>query len=105
MSFFNTVDTGVTLNRFSQDITIIDSELPLSLLNTVASECSFCVSASPTDSCLFYRCTHVSRSSYPDHSFVVLACYRLSSHVWNPVRDSNVLSSHLKTIASVGHRI
>lgn len=28
MSFFSTVDTGVTVNRFSQDMQIIDGELP-----------------------------------------------------------------------------
>jgi ATP-binding cassette subfamily C (CFTR/MRP) protein 1 len=38
MSFFATVDTGVTLNRFSQDLMLIDMELPITALNTFASE-------------------------------------------------------------------
>jgi ATP-binding cassette subfamily C (CFTR/MRP) protein 1 len=38
MSFFSTVDTGVTLNRFSQDLMLIDMELPITALNTFASE-------------------------------------------------------------------
>jgi hypothetical protein len=41
MSFFSTVDTGVTLNRFSQDLMLIDMELPVAALNTFASMCSF----------------------------------------------------------------
>lgn len=38
MSFFTTTDTGVTLNRFSQDLQLIDMELPVSALNTFASK-------------------------------------------------------------------
>lgn len=37
MSFFATTDTGVTLNRFSQDLMLIDMELPVAALNTFAS--------------------------------------------------------------------
>lgn len=37
MSFFATTDTGVTLNRFSQDLQLIDMELPVSALNTFAT--------------------------------------------------------------------
>ncbi|KAG4443574.1 hypothetical protein IFR05_000951 [Cadophora sp. M221] len=33
LSFFTTTDTGVTTNRFSQDMTIIDTELPYSLID------------------------------------------------------------------------
>lgn len=32
MSFFSVTDTGVILNRFSQDLQLIDAELPISLL-------------------------------------------------------------------------
>lgn len=38
MSFFATTDTGVTLNRFSQDLQLIDMELPVAALNTFASQ-------------------------------------------------------------------
>ncbi len=37
MSFFATTDTGITLNRFSQDLQLIDMELPVAALNTFAS--------------------------------------------------------------------
>nr|AAP78734.1 ABC transporter [Alternaria brassicae] len=37
MSFFSTTDTGVTLNRFSQDLMLIDMELPVAALNTFAT--------------------------------------------------------------------
>ena len=40
MSFFSTTDTGVTLNRFSQDLMLIDMELPVAALNTFASTSS-----------------------------------------------------------------
>ena len=36
MSFFATTDTGVTLNRFSQDLQLIDMDLPISALNFFA---------------------------------------------------------------------
>jgi ATP-binding cassette subfamily C (CFTR/MRP) protein 1 len=34
LQFFNTTDTGVVTNHFSQDMTLIDGQLPMSLLNT-----------------------------------------------------------------------
>ncbi|PVH92956.1 hypothetical protein DM02DRAFT_697962, partial [Periconia macrospinosa] len=37
MSFFAMTDTGVTLNRFSQDLMLIDMELPVAALNTFAT--------------------------------------------------------------------
>ncbi|EEP79833.1 hypothetical protein UREG_04679 [Uncinocarpus reesii 1704] len=37
MSFFSTTDMGVTINRFSQDLQLIDMELPVSALNTFAT--------------------------------------------------------------------
>ncbi|KAF2707684.1 hypothetical protein K504DRAFT_483031 [Pleomassaria siparia CBS 279.74] len=37
MTFFSTTDTGVTLNRFSQDLMLIDMELPVAALNTFAT--------------------------------------------------------------------
>ena len=33
MSFFSATDTGITLNRFSQDLQLIDMELPIAALN------------------------------------------------------------------------
>ena len=33
MSFFAATDTGITANRFSQDMQLIDMELPLAMLN------------------------------------------------------------------------
>ncbi|KAL3427034.1 hypothetical protein PVAG01_00542 [Phlyctema vagabunda] len=36
MSFFATTDAGVIINRFSQDMLLIDTELPISLLDLVA---------------------------------------------------------------------
>ena len=37
MSFFVNTDTGVTLNRFSQDLQLIDMELPVAALNAFTS--------------------------------------------------------------------
>ncbi|KAF2177348.1 hypothetical protein K469DRAFT_755155 [Zopfia rhizophila CBS 207.26] len=37
MSFFATTDIGITLNRFSQDLQLIDMELPLATINTFAT--------------------------------------------------------------------
>lgn len=37
MSFFTKTDSGVTMNRFSQDLQLIDMELPIAALNTFAS--------------------------------------------------------------------
>jgi ATP-binding cassette, subfamily C (CFTR/MRP), member 1 len=36
MSFFGKTDSGETINRFSQDLSMIDSELPMALFNFVA---------------------------------------------------------------------
>ncbi|KAK7996619.1 hypothetical protein PG989_004659 [Apiospora arundinis] len=36
-SFFSTVDTGVTTNRFSQDIILVDGDMPMSLLETLSA--------------------------------------------------------------------
>ena len=41
MSFFNSVDTGIILNRFSQDMTSMETPLALGFLFTVLS--GFCV--------------------------------------------------------------
>lgn len=35
MSFFSTTDTGVTTNRFSQDLNLIDSELPTCMVDLI----------------------------------------------------------------------
>ncbi|VUC23771.1 unnamed protein product [Clonostachys rosea] len=35
MTFFSNTDTGVTTNRFSQDLSLVDSELPLALIDMV----------------------------------------------------------------------
>jgi ATP-binding cassette subfamily C (CFTR/MRP) protein 1 len=37
MAFFSVTDTGVTVNRFSQDLMLIDMELPVAALNTFAT--------------------------------------------------------------------
>ncbi|KAK3371045.1 P-loop containing nucleoside triphosphate hydrolase protein [Lasiosphaeria ovina] len=37
MAFFATTDSGVTMNRFSQDLQLIDMELPIAALNTFAT--------------------------------------------------------------------
>lgn len=37
ISFFASTDAGVTINRFSQDLQLIDMDLPLSALNTLAT--------------------------------------------------------------------
>jgi hypothetical protein len=37
-SFFDETDSGVTLNRFSQDMTLIDGSLPSSVVTTLSSE-------------------------------------------------------------------
>lgn len=51
MSFFSTTDTGITINRFSQDLMLIDMELPLAALNTFASMTTQRLLLSP---CLYY---------------------------------------------------
>jgi ATP-binding cassette subfamily C (CFTR/MRP) protein 1 len=38
MEFFSTVDSGITTNRFSQDIQLIDSELSGALINATAGK-------------------------------------------------------------------
>ena len=37
LSFFSTTDTGVTLNRFSQDLQLVDMDLPISALNFITA--------------------------------------------------------------------
>ena len=38
MSYFAKTDSGEIINRFSQDLSMIDGELPIALFNSVASE-------------------------------------------------------------------
>jgi ATP-binding cassette subfamily C (CFTR/MRP) protein 1 len=35
LAFFSAVDTGVTTNRFSQDMSMVDTDLSMALSNTV----------------------------------------------------------------------
>ncbi len=35
LSFFTSTDTGIVTNLFSQDLNLIDSELPMALLSTL----------------------------------------------------------------------
>ncbi|ROW14588.1 hypothetical protein VPNG_03161 [Cytospora leucostoma] len=37
LSFFSTVDVGITTNRFSQDIILVDGDMPMSLLETLSA--------------------------------------------------------------------
>lgn len=46
LRFFTTTDNGVVTNLFSQDLNLVDTELPTAVLNTL-----FCVSASDLDTC------------------------------------------------------
>ncbi len=36
-SFFDTTDSGITLNRFSQDMTLVDGQLPSSAVMAIFS--------------------------------------------------------------------
>lgn len=40
MTFFARTDIGITTNRFSQDLELIDMELPLALIQTMLSTIS-----------------------------------------------------------------
>ena len=37
LSYFARTDSGQTINRFSQDLSMIDGDLPLALFNSIAS--------------------------------------------------------------------
>ncbi|KAK7749032.1 hypothetical protein SLS53_001058 [Cytospora paraplurivora] len=37
LSFFSTVDVGITTNRFSQDIILVDGDMPMSLLESLSA--------------------------------------------------------------------
>lgn len=39
LSFFTSTDTGAVTNLFSQDLNLIDTELPNSFLNTISAVC------------------------------------------------------------------
>lgn len=39
LSFFTSTDTGVVTNLFSQDLNLVDTELPNSFLNTISAVC------------------------------------------------------------------
>lgn len=41
-SFFDETDSGITLNRFSQDMTLIDGNLPASAIATLVGEFLVC---------------------------------------------------------------
>lgn len=41
LSFFTTTDTGIVTNLFSQDLNLVDTELPMSLMNCLISVCLY----------------------------------------------------------------
>ena len=41
MQYFSVTDSGSILNRFSQDLQLIDMELPVAVINTFASKLLF----------------------------------------------------------------
>ena len=66
MNFFSTVDSGVTLNRFSQDMTLVDAVLPTAAFGTYLGRCCHGrLTRNPTNSfasCTPMRCpTHIRR--------------------------------------------
>jgi ATP-binding cassette subfamily C (CFTR/MRP) protein 1 len=46
MSYFESMDTSILLNRFSQDMTLIDMQLPLSTFGCIISKSDHPVSVS-----------------------------------------------------------
>jgi hypothetical protein len=45
LAFFAKTDTGVVTNLFSQDLNLIDTELPDATLNTLIAVCLYCTIA------------------------------------------------------------
>lgn len=70
MSFFTNTDSGITMNRFSQDLQLIDMELPIAALNTFAS--MFLLSL-----CFFpHAFVRITELSLPQHSSFALHRWR-----------------------------
>jgi len=98
MSFFSTTDTGVTVNRFSQDLQLIDMELPIAALNTFASMASTLSQADLINPILIasnLSFHHGHRASGSNKRGLCLRCDRRPSLHHCSLLHPKILSTHL----------
>ncbi|KAI9644594.1 hypothetical protein NHQ30_006615 [Ciborinia camelliae] len=89
LSFFSTTDTGITTNRFSQDLLLIDGELPTALLETVSAGFVAIVQL-----ILIARATPYVAISYP---FLVYLLYYIQSFYLRTSRQLRLLDLEAKS--------
>ena len=92
-SFFDETDSGVTLNRFSQDMTLIDGQLPQSASMVVTS--MFSLSQFVLNILNVLRCVSLPGVNWFDCSGVHLHGYRLSLRTSSPLSSAEILLAHL----------
>lgn len=102
-SFFDETDSGITLNRFSKDMTLIDGPLPNSMVMAFSCRCR------PFNSSVYfvdkYSRFAVSRSNCPHRDRIDLHGSYMSSRAPSCISTSEVLPPNIETNAVLGFRI
>lgn len=102
-SFFDETDSGITLNRFSQDMTLIDGSLPNAAVMSLWSELLFPIPYNGEADNFSWNA--MSRSIRLDCSRINLYGHHLSCHDHCPISPSKILPAYISTDAILRFRV
>lgn len=96
-SFFDETDSGITLNRFSQDMSLIDGQLPSSSVMAFWSKPT--LPSSTYREAKFIRRNELSGSASVDSCRIKLHGHHLSYPNHRPLLSTKLLPAHIPTDA------
>jgi hypothetical protein len=95
MSYFEATENSVILNRFSQDMTLIDFQLPMSvwllIMSMKRSSSCYCRCILTITHSIFHSCHRIS----PYLSRIKLHCRNHPTHLFRRLLDPEILSTNL----------